>query len=82
MHRNPLPIVDSVVNELLAEEIRLKSQSEKGNVDKGILPNPSIFAVPFHKGKSQGKVGYDECSFCKQRGHWKAQCPKLLNKSQ
>lgn len=84
LHRNPLPTVDSVVNELLAEEIRFKSQSDKGNVDKGILPSPnlSVFAVPSNKGKSYGKVGHDECSFCKNKGHWKAQCPKLLNKPQ
>ena len=29
LHRNPLPSVDSVVCELLAEEIRLKSHTEK-----------------------------------------------------
>ena len=29
LHRSPLPSVDSVVSELLAEEIRLKSYSEK-----------------------------------------------------
>ena len=30
LHLSPLPSVDSVVSELLAEEIRLKSYSEKG----------------------------------------------------
>ena len=30
MHRSPLPSIDSVVSELLAEEIRLQSYSEKG----------------------------------------------------
>jgi len=30
LHRSPLPSVDSVVSELLAEEIRLQSYSEKG----------------------------------------------------
>lgn len=41
LHRIPLPSVDSVVNELLAEEIRFKSK-------KGLLPLPalSVFAVP------------------------------------
>ncbi|XP_019416336.1 PREDICTED: uncharacterized protein LOC109327614 [Lupinus angustifolius] len=82
LHRTPLPSVDSVVNELLAEEVRLKSHSEKGIVDKGILPSPSVFAAPVVKGKSQGRVNYDECSFCKEKGHWKAQCPKLLKKEQ
>ena len=43
LHRNPLPSVDSVVSELLAEEIRLKSHTEK---DTPILTTPSVFAVP------------------------------------
>ncbi|XP_074566109.1 uncharacterized protein LOC141822675 isoform X1 [Curcuma longa] len=76
LHRHPLPSVDDVVNELLAEEIRLKSTSGS---DKGILPaHQSVFAAPFNKNKSQGRVGHDECSYCKEKGHWKAQCPKLL----
>ena len=83
LHRNPLPSVDSVVSELLAEEIRLKSQSS----NKGILPapNPSVFAVPSRppsSSPSRPKVGFDECSFCKRKGHWKAQCPMLLNRAQ
>ncbi|XP_019425863.1 PREDICTED: uncharacterized protein LOC109334254 [Lupinus angustifolius] len=69
LHRTPLPSVDSVVNELLAEEVRLKSHSEKGIVDKGILPSPSVFVAPVVTGKSQGIVNYDECSFCKEKGH-------------
>ena len=43
LHCSPLPFVDSIVNELLAEEIRLKSQAHKGIVP---IPTPSIFATP------------------------------------
>ncbi|KAI9176462.1 hypothetical protein LWI28_003129 [Acer negundo] len=81
---NPLPSVDSVVSGLLAEEIHLKSQA--GN---GILPapNPSSLAVSSKppsnfENKRYSKVGIDECSFCKQKGHWKTQYPKLSNKAQ
>jgi len=80
LHHTPLPNVDSVVNELLAEEIRLKSHSNSIS-DKGTLSaTPSVFAAPVHKGKPQGRVELciDECAFCKEKGHWKAQCPKLL----
>jgi hypothetical protein len=83
LHRTPLPSVDSVVSELLAEETRLKSQSNIHH-GKGIISNPpSVFATPFHKGKPQGRawIGVDECAFCKDKGHWKAQCPKLLKAS-
>ena len=31
MHRSPFPSIDSIVSELLVEEIRLKSHYEKGN---------------------------------------------------
>lgn len=89
MYRNPLPLVDSVVNELLTEELCLKSRVDKCSADRGILPSPtsSMFAS-FHsspstnKNRVQTKVCFDECSFCKQKGHWKAQCPKLLNRAQ
>jgi transposase InsO family protein len=80
LHRTPLPKVDSVVNELLAEEIRLKYHSNS-IFDKGTLSTPpSVFVAPVHKGKPQGRVGLgiDECAFCKEKGHWKTQCLKLL----
>ena len=69
LHRSPLPSVDSVVSELLAEEIRLKSYSEKG-----ILSNPSVLAVPpkpfsNNQNKPYTRPAFDECSFCKQKGH-------------
>ncbi|KAI5413937.1 hypothetical protein KIW84_058184 [Lathyrus oleraceus] len=50
---------------------------------EGFLSTPqSVFAAPFHKGKLQGRVGLgiDECTFCKEKGHWKAQCPGLKAK--
>ncbi|XP_045796078.1 uncharacterized protein LOC123890503 [Trifolium pratense] len=80
LHRTPLPNVDSVVNELLAEEIRLKSHS-LSHLDKETHTSPpSVFAAPFNKGKPQGRVGVgiDECAFCKQKGHWKSNCPQLM----
>ena len=43
LHRSPLPSVDSVVGELLAEEIHLQSYSEKGILS---ALNPSILAAP------------------------------------
>ncbi|KAL5810463.1 hypothetical protein ACOSQ4_027031 [Xanthoceras sorbifolium] len=66
-HRSPFPSVDSVVIELLADEIHLKSQ-----VGKGILPipNQSVLAVPSrphvsYENKPYLKVGFDECNFCR-----------------
>ncbi|KAK2387439.1 hypothetical protein QL285_061222 [Trifolium repens] len=81
LHRVPLPNVDSVIHELLAEEIRLNSHSYMNSEKGTFLTTPSVFAT--HKEKPQGRVrlGNDECAFCKEKGHWKAQCPKLLSKT-
>jgi hypothetical protein len=63
--------VDSVVNELLLEEIRLQSYSKKEIL---FAFNPSILAIPFksffnHQNKPYTRVAFDECSFCIQKGH-------------
>ncbi|CAB4279072.1 unnamed protein product [Prunus armeniaca] len=82
LHRNPLPSVDSVLNELLAEEVRLTSHAGTGLLP---LPNQTVFAAQsrsFHssQNKPRPRVAADECAFCKEKGHWKSQCPVLLNK--
>jgi hypothetical protein len=84
LHRSLLPSVDSVVSELLAEEIRLQSYSEKGILSAS---NPSVLTVPSkqfpnHHYKPYTRVGFDECILCKQKGHWKTQCPKLRQQNQ
>ena len=84
LHRSPLPSVDSVVSQLSAEEIRLQSYFKKRIISASI---PSVLAVPSkpfstHQNKPFTRVGFDECSFCKQKGYWKAQCPKLRQKNQ
>ncbi|GKB12549.1 gag-pol polyprotein [Tanacetum coccineum] len=78
LHRNPLLFVDSVVSELLAEEVRLKSHDDKKIVE------PSVFASMYHittststENRPHSKVAIDECSYCKQKGHWKSQCPNI-----
>lgn len=83
LHRNPLPNVDSIFNELLVEETRLKSHSNLILDNKVLSTTQSFFDAQFHKGKPQGRVGFgiDECGFCKEKGHWKAQCPRLLKAS-
>ncbi|KAG6502605.1 hypothetical protein ZIOFF_034890 [Zingiber officinale] len=82
LHHSPLPSVDSVVHELLAEEIRLKSQVDKKTIASS---TPSVFAtpqrsMPHNQSRSTSKVSIDECAYCKEKGHWKSQCPLLLNK--
>jgi hypothetical protein len=67
LRRSPLPSVDSVISELLAEEIQLQSYSEKGILS---VLNSSVLAVPSkpffsHQNKPFTGVGFDECSFYK-----------------
>ncbi|GJZ53892.1 probable WRKY transcription factor 40 [Tanacetum coccineum] len=73
LHREPLPSVDSVVSELLAEEIRLKSLDDQNIVTQQGSP---VFAASqwFLSGIIK-KPDVDECAYCRQKGHWKSQCP-------
>ena len=81
LHHSPLPSVDSVVNELLAEEIRLTDEPRKALL---FLPNQPVLVTTTSnqvtaQSSQASRTPTDECSFCHQKGHWKAQCPKLLN---
>ncbi|KAH6764047.1 GRF zinc finger / Zinc knuckle protein [Perilla frutescens var. frutescens] len=83
VHRNPLPSVDSTVSELPAEKIR-----HKCGFMKGLLPSPTqnVLVVPSRpqakpQNKSSKPTASNECNFCHQTGHWKAQCPQILNKA-
>ena len=71
---SPLSLVDSIVNELLVEELCLKSHFEKGILS---TPNTLVLAVPSksppnNQMKTYTRVAFDECNFCKQKDHWKA----------
>ncbi|XP_022859302.1 uncharacterized protein LOC111380069 [Olea europaea var. sylvestris] len=84
LHHSPLPSVDSVVSELLVEEIRLKSYAENGIMSAS---NPFVLAVSSkpssnNQNKPYTRVTFDECSFYKHKGHWKAQCPKSRQSNQ
>ncbi|KAI3822076.1 hypothetical protein L1987_09657 [Smallanthus sonchifolius] len=77
LHRSPLPTVDSVVHELIAEETRLKSQVDKG---PKVTTTPDVFAVPPNQPRQGAKVAFDECAFCKGKNNGKSQCPLLLSR--
>ena len=79
MHRSPLSFIKSVVNELLIEEIHLQSYSEKDIIS---IFNHYMLVVLFkslsnNQNKHYPRVTFNKFSFCKQKGHCKAQCPKL-----
>jgi hypothetical protein len=74
LHSSPLPFVDSIVIELLAEEICLQSYYKKKILS---ALNPFVIVVPSkplfnHQNKPYTRVAFDECNFYKQKDHWKA----------
>ncbi|PWA79125.1 hypothetical protein CTI12_AA209230 [Artemisia annua] len=82
LHRDPLPSVDSVVSELLAEEIRLKSLDDQKIVTQ---QGSSVFAASqrFSNGIIKKPIiPADECAYCRQKGHWKSDCPFKPKSSQ
>ena len=79
LHRTPLPTVDSVVHELIAEETRIKSHGDKAPK----IATPAIFDVsqrPQSSNQNRPRVAFDECAFCKKKNHWKENCPLLTSK--
>jgi len=79
LHRSPLSSIHSIVSKLLTKERRLQYYFEKEILS---ALNPSVLAVPSksffnHQNKPYTRIAFDECNFCKQKGHWKTQCPKL-----
>ncbi|KAL6509554.1 hypothetical protein OROGR_022864 [Orobanche gracilis] len=89
LHRTPLPSVDSVVHELLAEETRLKTQTGKvstapntfvlaaSQVSDSSALAARTFKLPQNRTASYQTMNNQECAYCKEIGHWKNQCPKL-----
>ena len=63
LHRSPLPSVDSIVSELLVEEIHIRSYSKKEILSTS---NSSVLVVPSKPfSNHQNKVAFDECNFYK-----------------
>ncbi|XP_052626642.1 uncharacterized protein LOC111918967 [Lactuca sativa] len=81
LHRSPLPSMDFVVHELIVEETRIKSHVDKDFKATSIpTPAPVVLAISSNHSRQTSSVAYDESAFCKQKNHWKAQCPLLVNK--
>lgn len=69
--RSSPPSVDSVVSELLVEEICLKKSHSKKEILSAL--NPSMFVAaskpPSNNQRTYTTVAFDECNFYKQKGH-------------
>ncbi|KAG5558224.1 hypothetical protein RHGRI_008227 [Rhododendron griersonianum] len=81
LHRSPLPSLENILSELVAEETRLKTS---------LLPHLQTESVLLATQRSQfrlqsstrgnQKAAVDECNFFHEKGHWKKDCPKFRNK--
>ena len=71
--RSPIPFIDLMVSELLAEKIRLKSQTGKGIL---FTPHTSVLIVPSKPPSNNQKKPYSKKPY-KRKGHQKAQCPNF-----
>ncbi|KAG8371600.1 hypothetical protein BUALT_Bualt13G0104800 [Buddleja alternifolia] len=81
LHRKPLPSVEDVVNELMVKETCLKSLKGVHTASTSVLATSSsapVFAAPTHQYKA---FVIGNCNYCKEPGHWKAQCPELRKAS-
>ncbi|GJY53365.1 RNA-directed DNA polymerase, eukaryota, reverse transcriptase zinc-binding domain protein [Tanacetum coccineum] len=65
---------ESQLSELLAEEICLKSLDDQKIVTQQCS---FVFAALqwFSNGIKKKPIADDECAYCKQKGHWKSECP-------
>ena len=82
---------DDVCNALMNNEYRKKDQqvhrdSAEALVVRGRSEEKKFGKKGKSRSKSRGKEGEkkipakDECAFCRQKGHWKKDCPKLKNR--
>jgi len=83
LHRSPLPFIDSVVSELLAKEIRFQPYSEKEIIFTSNYYVLAVLSKPLsnNQNKHYAKVAFNECSFCKQKGHWITEPIATVNSS-
>lgn len=80
--------MDGAVHEFIAEETKFKVSSVASPAQSVFITPPGQYLAPLlvvpalHLiqviGKPKPQVALDQCSFCRQKGHWKNACPKLL----
>ncbi|KAM1795338.1 hypothetical protein ACFX11_035703 [Malus domestica] len=78
LHRTPLPFVDSVLSELHAEEVRVQSQSHR--LSSPMSNSSALVASIRPRTRTKIVVVGDECAYCKEKGHWKVDCPWKFKK--
>nr|KAJ0199337.1 hypothetical protein LSAT_V11C600321640 [Lactuca sativa] len=81
LHRSPLPSLDFVVHELIAEDSHIESHVDKESKEICIpTSTPVVLVVSTNQSRQNPRVAYDECAFYNKKNHWKAHRPFLVNK--
>lgn len=64
VHHSPLPSVDSIVHELIAEETSIKSHADE-ELKATSIPTSTLDVLDVSSNQSlqTSKVAYDECAF-------------------
>ena len=84
LHGNAKVSLSEVCAALYSHELRKKDKKEStsGTVEALVVRGRSQSQSKGRKGrsKSRSRPSKDECAFCREKGHWKKDCPKLKDK--
>ncbi|KAE8684117.1 hypothetical protein F3Y22_tig00111151pilonHSYRG00072 [Hibiscus syriacus] len=76
--------LSEVTAALYSYELRKKDKQENTSVEAEALVvrgrSKSQNKGSRGRSKSKSRLSKDECAFCREKGHWKKECPKLKNK--
>ena len=79
LHGKDSVTFDAVCSVLYNSETRKKDRKDHRDTVAGALTSRgrSQSRKPGKRNKSKGRPTKDECAFCREKGHWKKNCPKL-----
>ncbi|KAG8499215.1 hypothetical protein CXB51_005647 [Gossypium anomalum] len=79
LHGKDTIIFDAVCSALYRSETRKKDKRDHRDTTVEVLTvRGRSHSNKFGRGnKSKGRLAKDECVFCREKGHWKKNCPKL-----
>ena len=78
LHRSPLPAVDMALSKLLADEQTQSSLTRKKHVDPEHVLSAHALSLKAERSAPPGVS--DVCNYCKEKGHWKYNCPVRPNR--
>ncbi|KAK5803675.1 hypothetical protein PVK06_031324 [Gossypium arboreum] len=79
LHGKDTITFDAVCSALYRSETRKKDKRDHRDTTAEVLTvrGRSHSSKSGRRGKSKGRPAKDECAFCREKGHWKKNCPKL-----